>query len=286
MEFLTRFLERFSYPPEACAALLAAHQRICACPQAADVFSALCDAYCAGVLDYAAANKEVVIAAQAAEVHEYTALLLFYLRLAQPLEALYAQRAIAPEIYKDTLSDLRYKAWECYTVHGVWGTFVAFWNEGFFNLTRFALGRLQYELSLLPCDCTVQGVFLSKGTQVVNVHIPSSGPLRKEDCEASFAQAKSFFGRQTTIFMCDSWLLFPAHRDFLPQHSNILMFMDFFTIVSQKETTEFRDAWRVFGKPAEPPYTDLPEETSLQRAYAAWLRAGNCGGTGVGVFIQ
>ncbi|NLB36646.1 MAG: hypothetical protein GX824_05005, partial [Clostridiales bacterium] len=87
------------------------------------------------------------------------------------------------------------------------------------------------------------------------------------------------------IFCCGSWLLYPAHEFFLPKGSNILRFMHDFEIVRSRETDEFNNAWRVFGRYANLPYNELPRNTSLRKAYANWLESGNKAGDGYGIFI-
>lgn len=286
MDDLSHFLQRQNYPPAARTALLKAAQQLYGCPAFCAVLERELAAYRAGALNYPGANEAVSAAAAQAGVHPYTALLLFYILLCEPLKELYAQRGIPQAIFDNTVLDLRCKAQECFDVHGVWGTFVAFWNEGFFTCRRFGLGRLQYELAPLPCAGQIGAQHFPAGTGAINIHIPSSGPLRREDCEQSFAQAKRFFNRSPALFMCNSWLLYPANRLFLPAHSNILMFMDLFEIISQQNYTEFRDAWRIFHRPAAAPYDDLPQDTSLQRAFAAWLRGGGTVGSGLGILVR
>ena len=191
-------------------------------------------------------------------------------------------------IFDDSVRDLLYKAKECHTVYGVWGSFVAPWFEDFFRLKRFALGRLQFERAYLPKDCIVQDKALAKGTPALNLHIPSSGPLTKALCEDSFQKAKAFFGEEgkETVFLCDSWLLFPRHREILSPESGICQFMDLFTLIECREQPEFFDAWRVFGQDTHPPYESLPQNTALQRGYARWLQNGEPTATGVGVAIR
>ena len=49
------------------------------------------------------------------------------------------------------------------------------------------------------------------------------------------------------------------------------------------ETKE--DIWRIFGKYENVPVSDLPEDTSLKRAYKKWLSEGNDVGGGVGLIV-
>lgn len=45
------------------------------------------------------------------------------------------------------------------------------------------------------------------------------------------------------------------------------------------------DLWRIFGADADLPYDQLPKDTSLKKAYAEYLTAGNQVGEGFGVFV-
>ena len=49
------------------------------------------------------------------------------------------------------------------------------------------------------------------------------------------------------------------------------------------ETNE--DLWRIFGKQDKLPYSELPEDTSLKRAYKNWLIEKNEAGGGAGVIV-
>jgi hypothetical protein len=47
----------------------------------------------------------------------------------------------------------------------------------------------------------------------------------------------------------------------------------------------FNNAWRVFGKDSDKAPDELPQNTSLQKAYAKHLMAGGKTGSGYGVFF-
>lgn len=59
-------------------------------------------------------------------------------------------------------------------------------------------------------------------------------------------------------FVCGSWLLYEGHREFLPENSNILRFMDDFDIIRSADKEKFGDGWRVFGNTATDPLTTCP----------------------------
>ena len=66
---------------------------------------------------------------------------------------------------------------------------------------------------------------------------------------------------------------------------NLLKFMGDFEMVNWKETPDdFHDRWRLYGKHASLPDDQLPCDTTMRRAYAKWLQAGNPTGRGFGIF--
>lgn len=119
----------------------------------------------------------------------YTVRMLPYLCMLESAESKYAAAGIGEDVYRDSFADLLWKTLECRTVYGVWGSFVAPWFYRFFELKCFALGRLQFEFAAFGEDAP-----LTRGERVINVHIPSSGPLYGWECEESYARAVDFFG--------------------------------------------------------------------------------------------
>ena len=67
--------------------------------------------------------------------------------------------------------------------------------------------------------------------------------------------------------------------------SNIVSFMHDFDIIYSEETSDFDNAWRIYGADGNKPADQLPRNTSIQRAYADWLQNGNKAGWGYGVFL-
>jgi hypothetical protein len=222
-------------------------------------------------------------------IHNYSIHMLYLIALSIHTRKLYEEKNISFEIYLDSMSDLRAKLMECNELYGVWGTSVAWWEIDLFNLNLVALGRLQYELIPFQSEYTNGIHSLKQGDMVLNVHIPSLGPLLYEDCKASFQKAalhfQDCFKGEPVAFVCNSWLLYPDHREFLPPNSNILKFMSFFDIISSEISVNKSDLWRVFYKDWEKAPIDLPRNTSIQRSYADWLLKGNHIGTGLGVFF-
>ncbi|MBQ7547430.1 MAG: DUF5596 domain-containing protein [Clostridia bacterium] len=227
--------------------------------------------------------------------HKYTGDLFIFMYQAWFLREAYKEKGLPEQIYWDSMTDLRAKLIECRDVYGVNGSFVASWFHGFFELTRFALGRLQFEWTEYsreePYTCC--GHSVSKGDTLINMHIPSLGPLTVDLMMDAFKRAYNFPlfadvrvpGTDWMPFCCGSWLLYPPHYDFLPAKSNILKFMDCFDIVEWSDSEEFSDKWRVFGKYKDAEPADLPRDTSLRRAFAERLESGQKTGHGWGIFF-
>lgn len=226
-------------------------------------------------------------------INPYTLHFVFLLCLTEDLKRQYTLLGIDEKYYWDTMADLKYKLMECIECQQVPGTFVAGWYDGFFRLDRIAYGRFQYELSDFGGDepyVMKCGKVVNPGDLAIGFHIPSSGvPLTDEVRMASYKEAyehvKDLFPDGKVLFCCGSWLLFPKHREFLPPNLNILKFMDDFEIVRSHENDRFGDAWRVFGKCADLPFDKLPTDTSLRKAFAEWLKAGNKTGSGYGLIL-
>lgn len=228
--------------------------------------------------------------AEDAGVPSYTVWGLFLACAAERAHRDYLENGISETVFFDTFCDLRYKVEECWQNKGVWGNFVAFWYPIFYRCDIVKLGRLEYENILFNGPaCTVAGQTLQPGDPVLSIHIPSSGePFHQAARLESYRLAYDFFrerrGGRPLICLCHSWLLYPEYRKVLPANSNIVSFMDDFTIL-RVDDGPFADNWRVFGPDAEKPAAQLPETTSMQRAFKAHLMAGGKTGTALGALV-
>lgn len=211
------------------------------------------------------------------------------------LHELYRERGYSDEIYWRGMLDLRCKLVECMKCKNVPGTFVGGWFGGWFEMTRFALGRFQYEYGGVfkdPDRRLYCGYTIHYDDRFVGFHIPSTGePLTDEAREASYKMAYEFykdtFHGGPVVLRTSSWLLYPKHYEFLPKNSNILRFMNDFELDNwHEEKDSFHNAWRVFDGYADLPVEEWPEDTSLRRAYKKWLLDGNYAGSGAGLIIM
>ena len=288
---LQNFLNRFPYPAEAKTALLQGLDQILSNADASRLLRTPIDAYKGGAtVNFPTAIQEAAAAGTLAGVHEYTAQFLLFACLGEPLRMRYKEKGVDESIWYDSMMDLLYKLNECYAVHGVWGTFVAFWFDRFFEMTRFALGRLQFEETTyyLSDSYSGHGITMKRDEKkVLNLHIPSGRPLCHNDVLDSYRRAYHFYNDFTINgllpIICGSWLLYDRMQEFLPADSNIFRFQQDFEIVNRIELGGFDECWRIYNinYPGDPSL--LPRNTSLQRRYADWLAAGGVSGTGYGI---
>jgi hypothetical protein len=141
----------------------------------------------------------------------------------------------------------------------------------------FELGRLQYQRSRVV-EPVARLLDLAHETRTLALHIPESGPLTPEACDTSLAEARVFFDRhfpdeEHELVTCGSWLLDPQLAEYLPEDSNMVRFQRRFAL-----TPEERDAgieiFRFVFRCIDAPLDELPQETTLQRAVVAHVRAG------------
>lgn len=224
-------------------------------------------------------------------LNEYTLVLLLFLCFAKHCRELYDEAQLPVKAYHDAMLDLKCKMLECHNVYGVWGTFVGSWFPRFFELSRFALGRLQFEDDAAIEPYEKHGIKLNYGDWVINTHIPSGKPLDTEECLKSFRMAAEFFADRfpdgIAKFRCYSWLLADVNQKFLAPDTRIRKFANLFDVVRTDPAPKGEDLWRIFGIPYEGTTEGFPEETSLQRGYLKHLSEGKSLERGLGfLFIK
>ena len=284
------FCREHGYPDEAREALLSAWDELDSARDEAKLFFDSLNKYASGTLpDMDAVFSAMKGFAERREISQYTFDLEFIICMAYHLRARYRLMRIPEQIFHDTMHDTYAKLFECRAVKGVWGNFVGFWYPGFFDMTRFALGRLQFEPAVFKYEFTHAGRTLRPGDTVISLHIPSLGPLRREEYLESYRRACEFFAPLfedgVTPFYCSSWLLHPSTLEVYPSGSNTPGFVSDFTLVEGTVRESRSNLWRVFGAAAEDGRADseLPEDTSLRRALKARLLAGEPIGSAVGI---
>ena len=102
-------------------------------------------------------------------ISKYTFDLLFMIGISRRTWELYQKRGISREIFHDSMADMHWKLLECHQMYDIWGTFVMHWFPWWFQLKRFALGRLQFELIKFDDEYEKDGLILHKDSPVINL---------------------------------------------------------------------------------------------------------------------
>lgn len=226
--------------------------------------------------------------AEKSGIARYTVDMVFLLLALKPLQQKYQEDGLPENLLWETMEDLTYKLYECRDVKGVWGTFVTSWFKGFYECTRFKLGRLEYEK--VPYYQDGYKDLVKNGDIVLNCHIPSSGPLKEADVLESLRRAYEFYPEVRfdgkMVLICHSWLLYPPHYDVYPEGGNLRKFYDLFDVVSSEAKPENHNFWRVFNRDYDPAILDqVPADTRLRRNFLKFLKEGNPMGNGFGVIV-
>ncbi|MBR6728019.1 MAG: DUF5596 domain-containing protein [Clostridia bacterium] len=287
--YLTEFFRDFDYARADADVLLAVYDRIAENAETAACWREMIAAYEADLnCDYDSLIKQADEIAERLYLHECTLELLLFICLSRHTKALYIERGLDLEIYHNSMLDLKYKLEECKAVRGIVGSFVAKWFPRFFGLTRFALGRLQFELIDFGFRYEKDGKVLTPESKVINVHIPRTGtPIDQESCDAAYAQAKAFFADQIDgpiAFYCSSWMLYPENKQILSPKSNTYRFMMQYDILESGIDKNFSNLWRLFDTD-EKRWDRLPTDSFMRRAYVEHLKKGGKLGWGKGVFF-
>lgn len=222
-------------------------------------------------------------------LHPYTVLLLFVVFLADEGKKRYLEAGYSEAFFWEAMKDVRYKMEETKTVYDLWGVYCGWWHVEFFLMKKFCLGRLHFEI--IPCEftCTVDGHTVKPHDPVINVHIPSFGPLLYEDVLDAYDRAAEFFGHLfpdgNLWYHCETWFLYPPVKALLPE-GNLKRFAEDYQIVHSWIDPTIDDRYRIFQVPADVPMEQYPENSTLQRNLKAWLLQGNEMGISFGLFLR
>ena len=290
--YVLNVMNELGFDKEAIDALYADFETIYANENAKKEFEECISSYEENInLDYGWLLSKAEKAGESVGVHKYSAGLLIFLCLSKHLKQMYKKEGIDEKIWYNSMLDLKWKLWECMSVKKMYGSFVAWWFPGFFNMTRIALGRLQFDFARYGDTYKDDQFDLKPDSMIIGVHIPRTmTPFDKASRDDAYAQAKAFFAPKLNgapmVFTCCSWLLYPAFKDIIPQKSNTRSFMDEFKIVKEyhDKDGEYNDAWRLFDMDQPEDLNDYPEDTSLRRAIKKYLLDGGKTGEGLGIF--
>lgn len=290
-KYFVGFLEQFSYPEDAQAVLMDAFAAICK-EAIYDEFLSLLKNYEDDMqYDFKIMLERMKGISVKAGIHEYTGYVIFLIGLSKALQQYYKEAGLDEDMWFATMSDLKWKLMECKEVYDIWGTFVPWWYDRFFNMERFCFGKLQFELNRFDREYKKEGISLKVGSPVLNVHIPRTGErLDRESMLHAYKLGseffKSAFAGEPIVFVCHSWLLFPRNKEVLSEQSNLYAFMSDYDVFECGEYKDYSQAWRLFDVQYDGDVEHLPQNTSLRRAYAEWIRTGRKMGWGYGVFLH
>ena len=165
--------------------------------------------------------------------------LLSFLYMCEDLSRRYEEKKINDEILVDTLKDIVIwtKTWT--DIKNTLHLSTLYWLKRHLDMKLFKIGRLQFCMGQMEEDVPSEN--LSKGDNVLEIHIPACGPMTQTVCEESIKMAKEFFKNyypnfDYKCFTCHSWLLDESLKEILEQSSNIIKFQDMFYIVSSEKS--------------------------------------------------
>ncbi|WP_375423250.1 acyltransferase domain-containing protein [uncultured Friedmanniella sp.] len=193
--------------------------------------------------------------------------LLALVATAPDLVAFHRSRGVPEEVSAQTLTELGQQVWVHRQTYGSFGLHTYWWVPVAWSGSLYWLGRLQFNLELLPTGW------------VVSTHIPQSGRLDAAAVDDSFARAATFFPRHfperpATDFWCHSWLLDPALAQALDPASNMARFQRRWHLYGDPMPGDEDALFFTFARRGEVDLDTLPQRTSLQRVIVQRLQAG------------
>jgi hypothetical protein len=196
------------------------------------------------------------------------------------------ERGVSDEVSRDTLADLGDKVAIHRRIHGAGGLETQFWFTLHFRGVIYALGRLQFNLHRVELDDDARAdpaladrvPGFTSGDVGLGVHIPETGAMTPESCDASLAAAREFFPRHfpeydLQIATCSSWLLDEQLADYLPDTSNIVAFQRRFHLTPGGHDGD-RAVFEFVFRRVRPNLDELPQRTTPERAVVSHLRSG------------
>lgn len=291
-EFYSTIIEYYNFPEQTKKELYNLEEKIKNTPTFEKCLNSVIKAY---LFDKKIEITKVIIRlkllALMFKVDAYLLNLVFIINCMPTVFDRYIEQGIDETLFWETFRDMEYKNAECLDVYGKSGTFVLNWYNGFLNVTRFTIGRFQFEKRTYKHhDITLKnGYTIHKGDVFLNMHIPSSkisitNEVRLESYKLAYEYFSDIHYGDKMIFGCESYLLHPSCAEILPNNSNLLSFYNDFEIVKSIDH-KFRDGWRIFGSEYKNPLDKLPQNTTLQKNYVKYLKSGKKTGDGEGFFI-
>ncbi len=216
--------------------------------------------------------------------------LYIYMLMCEKSISFYNEKGIDVNIFYATMRDVTEQC-ECNLkndgVYGIPQVIYRRWFRRYIGCEIFRLGRFNFQVSESIYDTEIEGIVVKKGDPCISVHIPGGSGLAEDVCEESYALAREFFkkyfGMETPIFFCYSWLIQPWLAEELSGDSSIVKFQSKYKIIDFVDDPGDMLRW-VFPETCENP-EDYPEDTSVRRAAKARIIRGDIIGYGSGVRV-
>ena len=164
---------------------------------------------------------------------------LSYLYMCENLKKKYDEKNIPEEILIDTVKDIA--IWTDLWSDLKSGLFLGEcqWLKRHLSMKLFKIGRLQFYMGKAETDIPEKGIIA--GDDVIEIHIPASGPLKESECKESLKMAREFFKKNFPeydykCFTCHSWLLDDSLDELLDKESNIIKFRKMFELRGKEES--------------------------------------------------
>lgn len=217
----------------------------------------------------------------------------------------YEAKGISDKIFFDTMDDIRIWIDDHKERTGEYGLYELNWIMNHMKLSIFKIGRLQFQKFTYYFNPVYKkdGKEIKFGDKVLNIHIPRGEKLSIDECKKSIAGAQKFFAEfypnyPTDRFICHSWLLYSANREYMKEDSNIIKFAEMFDIVKEFEEPSQAYLW-LFGEKADNKALkknkkehntygetcNLPQTSSLQKNAVRYIENGGKLGDAMGVLI-
>lgn len=279
LQMLSIASDKLSLPADCVNALAQAQQKIQAEPAA---FAAVKKAaVCMMEVQEEACVEQLKLAVEKSGVCYVTTVAVMLIFAIPMMEQFYEDKGLSKELMWDSLIDVRCKLLEEHDCSGRWGTSAVGWYVRLYRAAIVKLGRLEFEPVGYKWDTPWRGI--QKGDPVMNMHIPSAGPMKLEDVMDSFRQAYRFYGYTEPMPVAiASWMMYPpVCEEVMKPDSNMKKFYDMFDVVEQYEDPNNKNFWRVFNMNyGEGVLDKVPVDNSLRRGIYDMMKSGRHMGIG------
>lgn len=192
-EYVYNFLDEYSYPQTTKTAVLSVFD----CIDESMVDNIMQTYQSETDFDFDALTSIVDEIAQTINVNVYTVRLFSLICLTEKMRKAYEKSGIPENHLKDTLKNVLYESKKCRKEKGVEG--ITQWHGycAVLQAKRFALGRLEFELSSFDKEYYEKdGNILQNGDSIIRVYVPFTGkPLFEGEFEAALFYARTFFAQ-------------------------------------------------------------------------------------------